>query len=689
MTQPEKTPSQPNPDSKPGQPFDLEGIPIPEMSLDDLTPSSPPPSMEEPPREAEGELTEVAFPDFSFEELLKDLGETRPPQPEQVPTEVKPSAEPKVEVRFDMLDGLDFPEMQLSESDGPPESSGNAPVAPPVFTPEPAPSFNPAESVPIPEFSLDDLVEPSVHPASEPKPAVEPVVSERESDLSQFDGIELLDVRLTEEPQPGPSRDAAKPGGATPIPESLNVESVPIPEMSFDDLELPQAQPVPVSAAPKSVQPEEPVSSLDLSGLDGVELLEVRVFSMGDDPVVLPDSAPEKQPDAPKPSPIPSEERVSSLDLSGLDGVELTEVRVFSMGDSPVAQSDSVPKKQPDAPKPVPSRSGQERVSILEPGIEDLIPAVEIVTDSLPSYGAMETDEIVVELQEPGVVIETPRPKADVSPLRRQSALNPAQATAAFKSLFAQSDIPGILSLYEAQVDSRVKRLAIDWLVKHVEMLGVTPLLSVGLIETDEEMFRYMMREILKLDRGKVCKLIEVETCPPPLLQVAVYILSELGLRSALPKLQKCVEGGDAVVRSVALHGIGRSGEAAEPLIPLLLKTAEQDPDKSVRVKAAEALQLMNSRKAYEAFEQKAHEVSFEPAVTHMIEEMRAKFDPTGENRARLGGPRIASKTPEKGTSKAAGKGGADQGKAAKLAIVVLIILAAGYFLYKQLMAKG
>jgi hypothetical protein len=192
--------------------------------------------------------------------------------------------------------------------------------------------------------------------------------------------------------------------------------------------------------------------------------------------------------------------------------------------------------------------------------------------------------------------------------------------------------------LYEEQVDSRVKRLVVDWLVKHVEMLGVTPLLSVGSIETDEEMFRYMMRELLKLDRSAVCKQIEVETCPRPLLQVAVVLLSELGLRSALPKLQKCVEVGDAVVRSVALHGIGRSGEAAEPLVPLLLRTVELDSDKNVRLAAAKALQAMNTRKVYEAFEQKAHEVSLDPAVAHVLEELRAKFDPTGKTAPGCGG---------------------------------------------------
>ncbi|HPS00572.1 MAG TPA: hypothetical protein PLA90_03440 [Candidatus Sumerlaeota bacterium] len=633
MTQPEKTPSQSNPDSKPGQPFDLEGIPIPEMSLDDLAPQSD--VSETPKREKTAEdVTEVAFPDFSFEELLKDLGETRSSQPVPPQKEERPAAAPEVEVRLDMLDGLDLPEMQLSESDGPPESSGNAPVAPSVSIPEPIPSFNPAESVPIPEFSLDDLVEPTARSVSESQSAAEPVVSERESDLSQFDGLDLLDVHLTEEPQPGPSAVRAKPA---PEPVSVSVESVPIPEMSLDDLELPQEQPVPVSAPPKPVQPEEPVSTLDLSGLDGVELPEARVFSMGDSPVALTDSAPKKQPDTPKPVSVPSE----------------------------------------------------ERISILEPTIDDLVPGVEIVSDALPVPLKMESEEGEEEPQEPEVIIEAQHSSAEVSPLRRKSVLNPAQAVAAFKSLFAQSDVPGILSLYEAQVDSRVKRQAIDWLVKHVETLGVTPLLSVGSVETDEEMFRYMIREILKLDRGKVCKLIEVETCPRPLLQVAVMVLSELGLRSALPKLQKCVEVGDAVVRSVALHGIGRSGEAAEPLIPFLLKTVEQETDKNVRVAAAKALQAMNSRKAYEAFEEKAHEVSLDPVVAHVLEELRAKFDPTGENRTRLGGPRAASKTPEKGSSKASGKGNADQGKAAKLAVAVLVILAAIYFLYQQLLKKG
>jgi HEAT repeat protein len=278
---------------------------------------------------------------------------------------------------------------------------------------------------------------------------------------------------------------------------------------------------------------------------------------------------------------------------------------------------------------------------------------------------------------------------SEVSPLRRKSVLNPTQATAAFKSLFAQSDIPGILRLYEEQVDSRVKRQVVDWLVKHVEMLGVTPLLSVGSIETDEEMFRYMMRELLKLDRSAVCKQIEVETCPRPLLQVAVVLLSELGLRSALPKLQKCVEVGDAVVRSVALHGIGRSGEAAEPLVPLLLRTVELDSDKNVRLAAAKALQAMNTRKVYEAFEQKAHEVSLDPAVAHVLEELRAKFDPTGENRTRLRGGQGASKTDAKGTAKSAEKGSAHQGKAATLAIAVAVILAAAYFLFKRLTGQG
>ncbi len=622
MKQPEKTPSQQNPDSKPGQPFDLEGIPIPEMSLDDLSPSSDKPAAEEPKTVAEEEFTDISFSEFSFEELLKDLGETRAPQPEPTPEDVKPSAS---EVRLDMLDGLDLPEMQLSESGETPGFSGEV-LVPAVATPEESPSFNPADSVPIPELSLDDLVTLPARSVSGVKSAPEPKVPERQSDLSQFDGIELLDVRLDEKPRSGPAAGAEKPVE----PEALSVESVPIPEMSFDDLELPQPEPVPVSAPLTPVKLEAPVSTLDFSGLDGVELPEARVFSMGDSPVAMSDVRQERPPDTPKSAPVPAD----------------------------------------------------EPVFILEPGMEDLIPGLEIVSDeSSPVEGS--------EIQESGVVIEAPHSTADVSPMRRQSFSNPSQATAAFKSLFAQSDVPGILSLYEAQVDSRVKRLAIDWMVKHVDMLGVNPLLSVGSIETDEEMFRYMMRELLKLDRGKVCKQIEVETCPRPLLQVAVVILSELGLRSALPKLQKCVEVGDTVVRSVALHGIGRSGEAAEPLIPLLLKTVEHDPDKNVRVAAAKALQIMNTRKAYESFEQKAHEVSLDPPVAHVLEELRAKFDPAGENRARLGGARTASKTAEKGSTKAEVKESADPGKAGKLAIVVLIILAAGYFLYKQLMGKG
>lgn len=636
MTQPEKTPSPLNPDLKPGQPLDLDGIPIPEMSLEDFAlpgnPSPPAGALSGP----EEEVTEVSVPDFSFEELLKDLGETRPSQPVPSPKEEKTPPLPEIEVRLDMLDGLDLPELQLTESGEPsPFPVSASPAASAGVLPEEPPV--PVESIPIPELSLDDLVEPSVPPVPAAQPVAESGAPDRESDLSQFDGIELLDLHLSETSQPAPGGGGKKP--TTETPEPVGVESVPIPEMSLDDLELPEPQPAPVAEPSQPAQPEEPVLSLDLSGLDGVELPEVRVFSLGDEPV---------------------------------------------------APSDSRPvTPQPEAPKPV-ARVSEERVSILEPALEDLVPAGEIVSDTPPVSTRMEGKE-GEELQEPDLVIEAPHPSpsAEVSPLRRKSVLNPAQATTAFKSLFAQNDVPGILSLYEAQVDSRVKRLAVDWLVKHAEELGIAPLLSIGSIETDEEMFRYMMREILKLDRGKVCKLIEVETCPRPLLQVAVMILSELGLRSALPKLQKCVEGGDAVVRSVALHGIGRSGEAAEPLVPFLLKVTEQDADKNVRVAAAKALQAMNSLKAYEAFEQKAHEVSLDPAVAHVLEELRAKFDPTGENRARLGGPRTASKTSEKGTSKPSGKGSPDQGKAAKLAVVVLVILAAIYFLYQQLLKKG
>jgi hypothetical protein len=103
--------------------------------------------------------------------------------------------------------------------------------------------------------------------------------------------------------------------------------------------------------------------------------------------------------------PVPTEVKeppitVSSLDLSGLDGVELPEARVFALGDEPEVSLRSGDRKE----EPLPVSSVPE-VSPLAPGIEDLLSGVEIVGAEVSKPGEAQRDA-----QEPEGVLETPRP---------------------------------------------------------------------------------------------------------------------------------------------------------------------------------------------------------------------------------------------------------------------------------------
>lgn len=214
-------------------------------------------------------------------------------------------------------------------------------------------------------------------------------------------------------------------------------------------------------------------------------------------------------------------------------------------------------------------------------------------------------------------------------------ALANTQTIRQIDDMLAGDQVNEVLELYSGLEDRRLKRHIIDRFAEKIPDYEVGPLLAIGAMEGNEQIFRHMMRTLLRTDRALICQQINLEELSPDLRRVAVVVLSELGLRSALPKLKKGLEIDDPLVRSVALHGIARAGEAALDFISVLVDTARGDPDPNVRLTAAKAIKSMELEQAYDALETTAVESKLDPVVLKVLEDMRMKYDPDGSGLAR------------------------------------------------------
>ncbi|MBN1867637.1 HEAT repeat domain-containing protein [Candidatus Sumerlaeota bacterium] len=280
-----------------------------------------------------------------------------------------------------------------------------------------------------------------------------------------------------------------------------------------------------------------------------------------------------------------------------------------------------------------------------------------------------------------GLDMEVHTVEAEFAPDRRRFVRDMAATNAAslrdVQQLFREERLNDILRAYTTLSDIRTKRRIIEGLVERIPKWRIEPVLALGALETDEQLFRFIMRLLLRGDRSEICKQINLSTYSPDLQKVAVIVLSELGVRSALAKLEKALQLNDPIVRTVAAHGIARAGRAAAAYIPKLIETVVSDPNLEVRRSAAKALNTMGIKEAYQALEDAAGKHRFDAEIYTELEEMREVFG---------SGRRSTAKAPP-GKTKAAGRGGMtpqQKQNMIKAAVILVVILAALAFGYKQ-----
>lgn len=210
-----------------------------------------------------------------------------------------------------------------------------------------------------------------------------------------------------------------------------------------------------------------------------------------------------------------------------------------------------------------------------------------------------------------------------------ESALDTDEERAFFEEIdraFDEADVENLIRLYMDAPAGAVRIRIVEGLVKRLEDWGVEPVLAVAAVENEEHMFRQIVRLLLRADRAQICQDIELDQYSPDLQKIAVAILGELGLRSALMKLEQALELPDPTVRSIALSGISRAGKAAHKYIPTLVKIAHADPNNNVRFSAAKAIQAMNMEEAYEALEKATNDFNFDARIYEVLEQMREQF---------------------------------------------------------------
>ncbi|MFW6256330.1 MAG: HEAT repeat domain-containing protein [Candidatus Sumerlaeota bacterium] len=250
------------------------------------------------------------------------------------------------------------------------------------------------------------------------------------------------------------------------------------------------------------------------------------------------------------------------------------------------------------------------------------------------------------------------------------------------EKLFQEEDIEALIGYYMSLPTGRGKNQIVRGMLKHLDDWRVEPLLALGAVENDDRMLRQIIRMTVKYDRKKVCDQIELESYSPDLQKIAVTVLSELGLRSALNKLQEALEIEDPVVRSVAVNGIGRAGRAAIPFIPSLVKTAKGDPNAAVRLAAAKALNVMNVREAYDALLEEAGKSHLDATVHEVLDRMEKKFE--GGAVESKGKGKLSGKSASKELSAADLEAKAKAKKSMMTVVLLLALLAGlGWYGYK------
>ena len=360
------------------------------------------------------------------------------------------------------------------------------------------------------------------------------------------------------------------------------------------------------------------------------------------------------------------------------------------------------PATAPDeAPTPEPEATASEEEEAEDVG--DALPIPEISPEELAPRGPesstpqeveeeeeTSTPEMDVELHVETVAPAPDEKTEDVHTAKqrrdeqRRAALATAEEMSEVKHLFEEEMVEDILSLYAAAMEPREKRYIAEELAKRIEDWGVGPLLAIAALESDEQVFRRIMRLILQSDRAAVCDQIEIDSYSTDLQRVAVVVLSELSIRSALPKLKAALELPDPVVRSVAVHGLGRAGEAAKPFIPDLVAAAETDPHANVKRAAAKALSEMGIREAYEALEEAANKATFDSTIYLELEKMRKRYNTTGKaGKGKGAGPAREASSDE--PTKSQGLSPTAKKNLVKAVIYLIILAGACVFLWKQI----
>jgi len=342
---------------------------------------------------------------------------------------------------------------------------------------------------------------------------------------------------------------------------------------------------------------------------------------------------------------------------------------------------------RPPAPSPRESLSTPPRPEPTPAATQEDIPAPEIplterrpgVRDFFSPSGPDDVPEPQIEMNVTTVEEELSPSEAKRQGLERQRQTERELAAAGAESigkitqLFDAGEITPILQFYAREPEARVRRRIVEKLIERIPHWRVDPVLAAAALEGDEQVFRLTMRLLLKGDRSMICRQIDLDNYSTDLKRVAVTVLSELGVRSALPKLEKALESGDAVVRSVAAHGVGKMGPNAAPLVGKLIEVVRGDTNATVRLSAARAIQATNLRSAYEALEQLSGTARLDSQIYGMLEELREKYG-TKE-------PADAGKSKKKGKE---GLGAKQKQKLTKGVLALLGLLVVGYVLYKQ-----
>ncbi|HUT23132.1 MAG TPA: HEAT repeat domain-containing protein [Sumerlaeia bacterium] len=343
---------------------------------------------------------------------------------------------------------------------------------------------------------------------------------------------------------------------------------------------------------------------------------------------------------------------------------------------------------RPPAPSPPELFSTPPRPEPTPAAAQEDIPAPEIpLTELRPGVRDSSSSSDPDDVPEPRIEMEVTTIEEEISPaearkeaLERQRqteqelAVASAESIARIAQLFDAGEIVPILQFYAREPEARVRRRVAEKLIERIPHWRVDPVLAAAALEGEEQVFRLIMRLLLKGDRSMICQQIDLDSYSTDLKRVAVTILSELGVRSALPKLEKALESGDAVVRSVAAHGIGKMGPGAAPLVGKLIEILRSDANSTVRLSAARAIQATNLRSAYEALEQLSGTARLDGPVYGLLEELREKYG--AKERADAG------KSKKKKGKK--GLGARKKQKLTKGVLVLLVLVVLGYLLYNK-----